>query len=128
MNLTQAIPRSCARPLTTCTWAKRPRGRGGLPKKKRSTPSCRTENAIAAAVKGLFLTRRAQPNLAFSLIQVIPSLNWFQNRFVRTPDTFENRGLAVFYVVRLSEPPLVLISSDNRRSTVVLKKLLETDS
>ena len=87
MNLTQAVPRSCATvhsPSTTCTLAEQTRGRGGLQKKNVNT-LLSDGKCDCGSFQRPFVTWRVQSNLAFSLNQVIPSLDLFQNRFDGTP-------------------------------------------
>ena len=56
-------------------------------KKKRSSPSCQTENASAQSVicQRLFSPLRLHSNLRFSLVQVNLALSLFENRILRTP-------------------------------------------
>ena len=58
------------------------------PKKKVSAP-LPEEKCACTNCQRLFSSRRVQPNLGFSLVQVILALNLFQNRITRTPSSSE---------------------------------------
>ena len=68
-------------------------------KKKRSAPSCRNKNAPAQTVQGSS-SRRVQPNLGFSVVQVNLPLNLFENRITRTPCSSETKVSLYFFGVQ----------------------------
>ena len=78
MNLMQAVPRSCALTLNHLYLGKA-NARSMWSQKKVNT-LLSDGKCDCGSRQRPFLTQHVQPNLAFSLIQVIPSLDLFQNR------------------------------------------------
>ena len=59
------------------------------PKKKKVSTLLPEEKCACTNCQWLFSSRRVQPNLGFSLVQVILALNLFENRITRTPSSSE---------------------------------------
>ena len=58
-------------------------------KKKKVSTLLPEEKCVCTNCQRLFLSRRVQPNLGFSLVQVNLPLNLFENRITRTPSSSE---------------------------------------
>ena len=58
-------------------------------KKKKVSTLLPVEICACTNCQRLFSSRRVQPNLSFSLVQVILALNLFENRITRTPSSSE---------------------------------------